>query len=442
MKNILKKILFSSIATFLVSCQSTRKEVTSDQFTIYGVKARSQTSLISKQETPEPESYELENIKLFLTSNEENNYFSYLNRVFERQNVHQNLSDLKILQRSFTELEGQELFDLIEFLDIYSQCTDVCYDSEEIIFPFFNKIITSIDKTISMYNFGITFRPDLEDDTIVSILTKKKQEIETLRQSILTHIETQWKIIKGTIGEKYHILTDVDDTLYAPKIYKRRIAGIDNSYPGQIFYPGLIEFHAAINKSSYTSVLTARPKFMEAQMRYPKMPFSSHEIKLIHDRQNINILTGADTIKEMAWAFYSILSSQIGWGNMQTLANKKYSNCKEFKLLHPHFKLIFIGDNGQGDLIAAKKLLAEGIIDYSFIHIVKSSEQNERRNISENLQNKIIFFNNYFELANKVNNLNNPELTIDEVNTHKIEQAYTRGCQDYTKYRHCQKKNK
>jgi hypothetical protein len=39
------------------------------------------------------------------------------------------------------------------------------------------------------------------------------------------------------------------------------------------------------------------------------------------------------------------------------MADKKYENFLKFQQLYPEYKYIFVGDNGQGDVLAAQKML-------------------------------------------------------------------------------------
>ena len=49
-------------------------------------------------------------------------------------------------------------------------------------------------------------------------------------------------------------------------------------------------------------------------------------------------------------------------GDIEPVAEKKYSNLKEYLSLYPEYSCLYIGDNGQGDVRAAEMLLNEEIV--------------------------------------------------------------------------------
>tara|TARA_A100001015_G_C15025600_1_gene730333 strand:- start:2219 stop:2986 length:768 start_codon:yes stop_codon:yes gene_type:complete len=74
------------------------------------------------------------------------------------------------------------------------------------------------------------------------------------------------------------------------------------------------------------------------------------------------------------------------------------------------YKPIFIGDNGQGDLLAARALLDDNIINYAFIHNVDSSKYSGVT--SEHFyDNRLFPFRQYSEVIDILNNLD-PELNL------------------------------
>ena len=323
-------------------------------------------------------------------------------------------SALNGIRNCFVQKRRQDLFDLIKILDINPYCDSVCYDTQEIIYPFFYSIRRQD-----------TYLGTPTNTTPPNIVA----QVGRVKNDIIRHIQNQWRQMAalGSVREQ-HILTDVDDTLYPPGTFgpsvhgiiegaKGLFAGTDNSWIGGTFYPGVIAFHRVMRSNPYTTILTARPNTHEARGRNlditdPKswkrvdwaMPHGDILPAQTVNRGDINVLSGA-TGMGMAAAGATIVAANLGWRDMQLLADKKIENCTQFAALHPNLELIFIGDNGQGDLIAAITLLADDIIERSFIHDVRGGVQEEGAPWSpwvlEHLVevNRLVFFNNYVDLA-------------------------------------------
>ena len=74
----------------------------------------------------------------------------------------------------------------------------------------------------------------------------------------------------------------------------------------------------------------------------------------------------------LCFPFYSILLA-IFQGNAVGLGFKKAQNFKDYYSLYPEYTFVFIGDNGQGDVVAAELMAKDypDAIDATYIHIVQ-----------------------------------------------------------------------
>jgi len=83
------------------------------------------------------------------------------------------------------------------------------------------------------------------------------------------------------------------------------------------------------------------------------------------------------------------------------IAEKKLNNCKAYAEIYPEVNLVFVGDNGQGDVVAGQRMLKLKIVKHVFIHLIKPLEQtwgyNEHSDDWTSLG--IIFFSTYVGAA-------------------------------------------
>jgi len=91
-------------------------------------------------------------------------------------------------------------------------------------------------------------------------------------------------------------------------------------------------------------------------------------------------------------------------GNSEPLARQKFLSFKEYISLYPEFKMVFVGDNGQGDFKAGRQMLEEfgDQMDAIFIHVVKMPLLETHGIDSEFLQSelceaKVVFYKNYVD---------------------------------------------
>jgi len=218
----------------------------------------------------------------------------------------------------------------------------------------------------------------------------------------------QNELIKQLSLKKYqlipHILTDIDDTLFPNPINIKYInfSGKDTSWLKNKPYPGIKSFYKcfynniSFNPAKYSTILTATPEFLK------KRRFDDKNINEILGK-NFGFLSGKESKIQALWD--SILGTYKGYGILSpepnSLAKTKFTKFKQYKILFPEYKLIFIGDNGQGDLIAGFKMIKYDPNCLVFIHnlYVNNEYIFDKKKINSYKQKRLYFFDNYLSLS-------------------------------------------
>eukprot|EP00466_Bigelowiella_natans_P006590 jgi/Bigna1/74371/fgenesh1_pg.28_\ len=152
------------------------------------------------------------------------------------------------------------------------------------------------------------------------------------------------------------ILSDVDDTLFSSG--GRFPAGIDATYKHHELYPGVLAFYKELD----LAFLSARPHVYKDWSQAKSYKLFS-QLKKSHNLHTTPTLLAGELFS----------SFQMFRGDFNPMAHKKAQNFFEYSSLYPEYKFVFIGDNGQGDVIAAEMILEkyserlEGV----FIHKVQ-----------------------------------------------------------------------
>lgn len=167
---------------------------------------------------------------------------------------------------------------------------------------------------------------------------------ESIRTEILTHFSNE----AAKLGKRFvRALSDIDDTLIA-SIHEKRV-------PHKSLYPGslqlLREISSADSESPYSSVfLTARPDG----------PADLIEAATHHKLEKI----GAEYSSVLSGDLLKLLSSGA-------MAAGKIENFSRLARVFPECSFVFIGDNGQGDVIFAQAIDGNPNLCAALIHRVK-----------------------------------------------------------------------
>ena len=171
------------------------------------------------------------------------------------------------------------------------------------------------------------------------------------------------------------IVTDVDDTLFpSGSPFTMDVKGVDRRRFDGTLYPCVKQVHRAIHAvcGLPTVVVTARPfgitKVARAVEELLGVPVTAF---------------GGD------WTSAGALPGVRAY---EGIVRRKFDTIARYASEHPERKLIWVGDNGQGDETVGRLLLLAGWVDRAYIHLVHP----ERGGAP---QEGMVFFKNYATVA-------------------------------------------
>jgi len=147
------------------------------------------------------------------------------------------------------------------------------------------------------------------------------------------------------------ILFDIGDTLTCSG--GEKFAGIDKRYPRKAVYPGVIAFLSELQGASQVShlvALTARPHLFgnvvekNVYKRFRRL-IQDHGLPVMPHLLPGGIDTGLQ--------FIARRGDDRG---KAALAKKKFDSYYKYLSLYPEFRVVFMGDNGQGDYLVAQTM--------------------------------------------------------------------------------------
>jgi hypothetical protein len=230
---------------------------------------------------------------------------------------------------------------------------------------------------------------------------------EMQRASFLQSIKKASRYFIEKNAKIPHILTDIDDTLY-PSASIIETSGRDTSWVKHQPYPGIYKFYDTfyenikVETARYTTVLTATPVLLK-------------ETKLEDETlcdilgPNFGFIQGADSKRQaIASMFHNERPIHLLSPSSTQIGNEKYRKFKQYAKIFPEYRLFFIGDNGQGDLIAGKMMLADPecpedliVCIHNIIYEGKFLFTQEEEQLNKDFAGgtRLYFFKNYLELA-------------------------------------------
>jgi hypothetical protein len=220
--------------------------------------------------------------------------------------------------------------------------------------------------------------------------------------------------------QRLHILTDIDDTLYPNTEHGTYIAGSDRSWIQKQPYPGIISFYIRFyqklpEESRYSTILSATPGFLK---NYKLVAPRLNEIlkNTSNTNEDFGFIQGIESKTELLSYIGNIAynathpqesvarpdSSQL----FVRFGTLKFERFVQYSKIFPEYNFIFIGDNGQGDVLAGTKML-EYMANMGTpqrctvaIHIVSDANGVEKRVAEQDMNiSGLHFFTSYFELA-------------------------------------------
>lgn len=236
------------------------------------------------------------------------------------------------------------------------------------------------------------------------------------------------------------ILTDLDDTLICSG--GRFPKGIDKSCTGGTFYPGAAEFYHGLSMPKHKGWKRGQPA--RRPIPFSARPAPSKSMAAIHQCSGLDLhfrsricgCSGVDACKHHKCECYGLDTVRAQYGNvfdgrdvfigatdnMLHLGYRKFKNYLELRRTFDA-PIVFIGDNGQGDLSAAQMMLVasqdawintsfgfRGKVIAAFIHdVAKTCVVAECR--TSWARHNIFFFDSYLDAAYVANT--NGLLTTD-----------------------------
>jgi len=215
----------------------------------------------------------------------------------------------------------------------------------------------------------------------------------------------------------YQLISDVDDTLHPSGWFAgsrwHETAGVDYEGIREQYYPCVKKLHSQFyNKFELpTVIISANPRAIKSE----KMKKIAKELGI----KNIEYNGGEWVASIGAWylnMFPRILRtpyeqySNIHYSSMaivkiQQITNHTDTMKKKYEEMNIEYRAIWIGDNGQGDLIAAKELLNDGKIYAALIHLVDPTKQSGISSSWARIDDQRLFsFNNYDTAISQLKN--------------------------------------
>ena len=222
------------------------------------------------------------------------------------------------------------------------------------------------------------------------------------------------------LKDMWHIMTDVDDTLY-PNI-EFGIAGSDKSWEQKEPYPGIEQFYKLFQSNStkcsdYTTILSATPGCLKRS----KLKDSKKLLHKILGENGYGFIQGVESKGQIfshrgdiGSNIYNYLLKSVKTPTdtkhiselFQLFGNTKFERFQQYSTIFPEHKLIFIGDNGQGDVFAGIQMLEENKTCHVFIRRVCEDGKYFKIVPEEDYEiERLHFFNNYYDLAKEFQTL-------------------------------------
>ena len=235
--------------------------------------------------------------------------------------------------------------------------------------------------------------------------------VSDVAKKVIENIQKISSWFVRTHGKIPHILTDIDDTLFPHRSAFHTLFGQDTKGANKKPYPGVIKFMKLFKKQhtktikvnkkeiiipNYITVLSATPNIGKASR------FFHPTLREILG-SNYSFLQGAETYDKIR---QSVQLSTLSVNN-NVVGNKKAQRFKEYHTIFPEYQYIFIGDNGQGDVIAGKQMNKFSSDSMVFIHNIQLRDKlkSSLREVQQLSTNRLHFFENYHALGLLLYNL-------------------------------------
>lgn len=192
--------------------------------------------------------------------------------------------------------------------------------------------------------------------------------------AILAHIQRQAEQVPNL---EVKVLSDIDDTTICTLHDKR--------FPKGVVYPGVLALWEALDQGPNAAprsigdltFVTARPAGL---------------LGWVEGRTRTRLRGAGVSVRAMLTGSLTDVLSHLG------MAAKKIENCTHYHWLFPEYRLVFIGDSGQADVMVGRRLRTEypSVVDAVLIHDVIGTDEQTR---AEYAQLGVVFFDTYVGAA-------------------------------------------
>ena len=295
----------------------------------------------------------------------------------------------------------------------------------------FLKLKALIDKSLNTYLYKMLLEYNIDKSIHCDLTTIYGRFIfnnrnRKLSNNIYTNLLYRTQIWGQEYINKYdkifHILTDIDDTLYPAK---ETLSGSDNSWKKGIEYPGIVKFYQLLYNSNhyksvdrifkYSTILSATPnchipaigdKRKERIMDKTISKILGEYYSFLHGKDSL-----IETIMDICYpSKFSYTLGSVNSPHPISIANTKLIRYNFYSMIFPEYLFCFIGDNGQGDMLVGEHIIKSNIDNIACIHNIlenntrrydiKQIQQiyNNNRTI-EHIEKRLFIYNDYLDLG-------------------------------------------
>lgn len=185
---------------------------------------------------------------------------------------------------------------------------------------------------------------------------------DEVRGEILAHIAAEAATVDP---DKAKVLSDIDDTVLC--------ALHDDRFPKGIVYPGVLALFDALDHGPHAEPFsTGDLTFVTAR---PGDVFGLVENHTRDALRKAGISTGTHV---MTGALVNLVTRDL-------MASKKVANIRDYRVLFPEYRIMFMGDSGQGDMLVAEALRKDydDVLDLTMIHDVVGIADEEKQRLAD-----------------------------------------------------------
>ena len=186
----------------------------------------------------------------------------------------------------------------------------------------------------------------------------------------------------GLFGVK--VLSDIEDTIRASFGGPH---GVDQWYPRHSFYPGALKLCQFLDTTWQPDVPSCNLVFLSSRFRLYKERIEEVDLQPLIPLYKTEALHSFPTLLQGRFRT-SLLGKMLQYVNAtfihRRLADDRRHMCINYRRLYQEYDFIFMGDDGQGDLLAAQETVreeAQGVSQWrcALIHKVAAKRRRPRR---------------------------------------------------------------